>query len=311
MAKVSTPNYSPTENAFFDSVNKFAEQYIYGVESADEFESDFPTVEVDTGTDIELSVFEAAKKQAFDPTGAQIFANNEPDEHSEYFLATDWEHETFPVTWRRDEARKVALSGAKAEDIAAKVIDTTTQGEGYWTFDETLNLFKNETFFKDYSAIAGRAPTNMKGVLYMLRDMYNHAIGKNSDMSNVTYESKVRPEDVRVVVPYSLLNLIDVKELAEVFNKENIDILGKIVKLDDSANPSMKYTAFVLDRKAVRRFRRLYELGMDKNDSGRFINYTLHSERLFGLCNLFKAAKIDCTAAADSALAEITEATQA
>lgn len=301
-----------------DLVSKFISQEIDNVKADDALEQYFPTKKHGndaTGLDVEKSLVAMAEEQAYDPTGTNIWDNHDPLVVPEYF--NTWDEKQFIVTKRYDDIRAASMRGESAEEIAGKIIDSVTQGAGDYAYRTTRSMFDLSLgFFKNYSGISGREPKDMKGVLYMLRDAYYHLIATNDDATAnaTTFRSRALPENVRIVIPTKLLNLIDVTELANVFNMEKADILGKIVPLnvDDLADgvndDTYFYTAFVLDKNAIVKEERTYEYAEDRNNTGRYVQHVLTVDRMYGLCGLFKAVYIDCITPATAALGAITTA---
>lgn len=316
---VSTGDYVAPAIESLDLVAKFISQKIDNVKADDALEKYFPVQDHGNeanGYNVEKALVAMAEEQSYDPTGTNIWDAHDPTIVPEYFYT--WDEKQFIVTKRFDDVRAATMRGESAEEIAGKIIDSITQGAGDYSYRTTRDMFsKTFGFYKDYSAITGLTPKNIDGVLYFLRDAYYHLIATNSDATpNATeFRSRALPENVRIVIPTKLLNLIDVTKLANVFNMEKADILGKIVPLnvDDLASgdpeddAELFYTAFVLDKNAIVKEQRTYEYAEDRNNTGRFTQHVLTVERMYGLCGLFKAVYIDCTAAAAAAITEIAD----
>ena len=81
-----------------------------------------------------------------------------------------------------------------------------------------------------------------------------------------------------------------------------------VVDVDDLADPSNYYKVVVYDRKAFGRATRVYDYTQDIRGRARFTNHYLTVERAYFHNGLFKAARIDATAAATAALGEIITA---
>ena len=128
-------------------------------------------------------------------------------------------------------------------------------------------------------------------------------------MTTEEYVSSVPESDIRVAITSKLLNLIDVGELAHVFNLSKEELFGKlvVVDVDDLHESAAWYKLVVYDRKAMGRGRRLYEYSQDVSGKGLFTNHYLTAEMAFFYNGLFKACWLDCSKAAESALADLVD----
>lgn len=303
-----TSVYDPADNKNIAMVEQIAEQIIENAESANPLDSAFPVIEVANGTTIEKTLLEMAQGYAFDDTAAQGWAQKDVTAHTRYF--SDWDEKQYEATYRRDDVRAVLLPGGNPEEFAGKVVTTLTEGEGDYDFQKTREILVDSTAFANYSTIAGGVPANMEGVLYLARDMYNHLIATNSDVNAGGFRQKTNADRVRVCMSDKLLNLIDVGQLAHVFNLEKQELIGKIVVYNADDLPAAdRYKLVVTDYRRVVRGRRTYEFSDDKSGRGLFINYFLTAKRMYAVCELYKGAMIDCTAAANAKLATLISAT--
>ena len=152
----------------------------------------------------------------------------------------------------------------------------------------------------------------MKGVIYAMRNMYNHLKTNNSDLTSDVYVSATPVEDIRVAIPRDVLDLIDIVELANIFNLSKEEILGKIVIVDtsDVGNADWKYNVVVYDRKAMGRATRLYEYESERVAKGRYDNHYLTVDRMYFFNGLFKTASINCKKAVTEAKAQLIGAGQ-
>lgn len=304
---VDAANFTPTINTYLDDVEKFASQEIYLAKSANPLDAEFPLVEVGNGSTLEKAVMEMAEGYAYDPTAALGWAQDDPVLHVKFY--SEWAARQFEGTYRRNEVRKIIMSGKSAEDFAAMITASLTEGEGDEDFQNTRAAFIDPTLWVDYSSInGGKKAVTLDGIMYLIRDAYMHLIATNDDATGTKYRSKTDPEDVRIVIPSKLLNLIDVTKLANVFNLEKTELMGKIVayNVDDLDLTKINaYGVVVCDKKAIVRGRRTYEFTEDRSGRGGFVNYFLTVDRLYGVCDLFKGVYIDFSDAAESVLGVI------
>lgn len=315
MAKVETIDVTSTEgsenfpqntNDKLNLIETLAVQNIDSLKSYNKIVDGAYDYDIENGKVIEEVVIEMAEAQAFDKTPK--FVVKDPVCHPLYF--NNYESKQFQTTIRKDDIRAV-ITKQDAEAVAEKIIDTLSQGEGNYDFVQTRNAIYNAQF-KDYSKILGtneapKYPKSIKGVIFVLREMYNHLKSNNSDLTNTAYVSSTPEASIRIAVSSKLLNLIDVTELAHIFNLEKEELFGKLVVIetDDLTDHTNDYVAFVYDRKAIGRATRVYDYTQDIYGNARCSTHYLTVERAYFHNGLFKGAKIDCTDACNTALADL------
>lgn len=287
-----------------------AAQNIRALKSTNRLDDAFYFYDVTNGTVIEEAVIEAAKGQAFDKDAFDRAAKD-PVIHAKYF--NNWESQQFQTTKRTNDIRKIlANKGTGLEEVVTEILGSLTEGEGSYTFNRERTCLI-ESPVVNYRSKLGGVPKDMKGVLYALRDMYNHVRCDNSDLTGIVYQSSVPDADIRIAVTTKILNLIDVTELANVFNLSKEELFGKlvVVDVDDLAESGAWYRAVVYDHKAMGHGRRLEEFGEEPVKKGLYTNYYLTIDDCFFYNPLFKACYIDCADAAAAAKATIVgEATE-
>lgn len=303
---IGSEDFPVNINDVYGLIETIASQNIRAVKSTNKIEDGLYYYDVENGTVIEEAVIEMAKGQAFDKN-AYSFAPTDPVVHPLYF--NNWEASQYATTVRRNDIRKIiANKGVGIEEVISAILDTLTQGEGYDDFKKSRNLILNAPC-KNYRAILGGVPKTMKGVIYAARDMYNHVKSDNDDLTTDAYVSSVPEGDIRVAITSKLLNLIDVAELAHVFNLSKEELFGKlvVVDVDDLPESAAWYKLVVYDRKAMGRGRRLFEYSQDVSGKGLFTNHYLTDEMAFFYNGLFKACWLDCSKAAEAALSDLVD----
>lgn len=301
-------NFPVNINDVYGLIETIAAQNIRAVKSSNKIVDGFYDYEVENGKVIEESVIAMAKSQAFDKN-SYVFTPAEPELYVRYF--NNYTAQQFETTVRRNDIRKVlADKGSGMESVISEILDTLNQAEGFDDFKKMRNVLFTATTTDYNTKVLKGAPASMKGVIYALRDAYNHLKATNSDLTAEAFESATPEEDIRIAITPKLLNLIDVTELANVFNLEKESLFGKIVVVDtdDMDSTDNDYKAIVYDRKAFGRATRLYEYSQDISGRGLFTNHYLTVDRAYFHNGLFKTAKIDATAAATAAKAELITA---
>ena len=299
--------FPANSNDVYGLIETLAVQDIKGLKSVNRIVDGFYEYDVENGAVVEEAVIEMAEAQAFDKSQA-IFSPTDPKVKARYF--NNFEPKQFKTTIRRDDIRKIiANKGVGVEDVVAEIIDSLSQGEGNYDFEQCRDVLY-KAGFKNYRTLLGGVPKNMKGVIYALRDMYNHLKCNNSDLTDYEYISATPENDIMIAVSPKLMNLIDVVELSNIFNLTKEEIFGKmvIVDVDDLTDHTYDYFAFVYDRKALGRATRLFDYTQDVIGSARYTNHYLTVERAYFHNGLFKGCYIDCGEACANEKAKIVDA---
>lgn len=302
-------NFPAVANQFLTAVESIAVQNIRSVESTNLIEDAFYEYEVNDGKVIEEAIIEMATAQSYSPTaeGAQPdLSPLDPKLHVKYF--NEWDEKQYKATLRRDEIRAVIAKGETAEAVASRIIGTLTSGEGDDDYATMRAVIEDDTVGVDAvsDVLGNKKPKNMKGVMYSLRKMYN-AVKATNNKGGVPCKQGVPVGDIRIAISENVLALIDMVELASLFNLSKEEILGRIVKLPYDTNYDGT-KVLVYDRKALGRGTRLYEYGQDNLQLPRYSNHGLTTSRCYFYNTLFKALKLDISDAVTSAEGDIMEA---
>ena len=260
-----------------------------------------------TGQTIETSIIAAAQGQAYSPDGAPDFTGVNPKFYTRFFR--EWIDVQYETQVNRDEARKAASGkGVSENDIAQYIVDSLAQGESRDDFYARRDLLMNSPV-PNFSEIIGGVPTTMDGAIWAIREAYNYLTSINEGLASGPYASRVKPEDVRIAITDKALNLIDVVRLANVFNLEKDDLLGRIVVVRAGDLPAeQQYRAVIYDRKAMNVAEFTYDYTQDVIGQKRKTLHYLTVSRQYFYNSLFKACAIDLTVAAQAAVATLTKA---
>lgn len=298
-----------TENEALTLIETLAKQRITSVKSTNRLEDAIYYDDIDFGTVVEQAMIKRAQKVTFDKDKCFCDGNPiDPELIVRYFKT--WEKAQWETAIRRDDIRKIIAGnrGATVESVVSEILDSLTQAEGRYDFEQIRSLILSTTA-TDYSTILGGVPANMDGVLFAMRDMYNQI---RYDMPGFTVlgESSSTPEeDIRVAISDKLLALIDITKLANVFNLEKDKIFGKLVVIPVADLPAAQwYKVIVYDRMRFERDTRLYEYLQSLPQPGLYSKAYLTTDRQHFESPLFKAAQLDCTVAATAQMNTIIKA---
>lgn len=289
--------FPATANEFYKAVETIARQEINALKSASRLDDALFYYDLtnDNGTVIEQAVIKKAIAQAYDPINCTKKAVD-PSLAMRYFQ--NWKTRQYFATYRKDEIRKILINrDMTVEDVTSEILATATQGNASDEFKFERELITT-TEVTDFSSVLGGNPSNMKGVVFAIREMYNYLKGDNTLFTTNTWESHTPEEDIRIAIPERVMNLIDIGELSNVLNLSKEELFGKLVIIPetDLNAPSNKIIAY--DRKAFNRARRIYDIELDPCVSARYVNYILTVEDMYFYSPLYKATTLDVSAAA-------------
>ena len=299
-------NFPATPNNFLAAVETIAQQNVRSVVSTNKIEDAFYEYEVKDGKVIEEAIIAMAQRQAFVPTAAGAQPDLSPLDPALYIrYFNNFEENQFKVTKRPDEIRAVIARGMSEEKLAAEILATLTAGEGDYDYAQMRAIIEDSTNVGvDASAalFANKVPQNAKGIMYALRVMFNAIKGTNTIGlgTGISTKQGVPVEDIRIAVSENVLALIDMVELASLFNLSKEEIYGKIVMLPYDSN----YTGnrvLVYDRKALGRATRTFEYGQDNMQLARYTNFGLTTSRAYFYNPLFKCLSLDISTAVAAA----------
>ena len=295
-------------NAFLTAVETIAVQNIREVVNTNTIEDAFFEYEVADGKVIQEAIIAMAEAQSFTPTaeGSQPdLSPLDPTLYVKYF--NNFEEKQFKTTLRKDEIRAIIAKGENADAVASRILGTLTSGEGDYDYTQMRAVIEDATVGVNAvtDVLDNKKPTNMKGVMYAIRRMYN-AVKATNTKGGVPTKQGVPVADIRIAISEDVLALIDMTELANLFNLSKEEILGKVVRLPSDANYSGNRVC-VYDKKALGRATRTYEYGQDVLGLARYSNHGLTTSRAYFYNALFKFLYLDISDAVSATEAEIME----
>lgn len=317
---IGSDTFPVNANDVYKLVETIAVQNIRSLKSSNRIEDAFYDYVVDNGTVIEEAVTAMAEAQDFVKTGQPDLAPKDPMLFVKYF--NNWETKQFETTVRKSDIRKIiADKGTGFDELVSQILATLSEGEGYYDYTKMRLAIENcaETApeFSTFS-YGGRHPINAKGILWAVREAYNilkatNTVGlvKPADMSEEDFaklKQATPVDDIRIAISESILNLIDVTELANVFNLEKEELFGKLVVLpfDNDLGEFTPGNIVVYDRKHLGRGTRLFEYSQDVIGKGLYTNHYLTTERCYFRNMLYKCVRINVDQATQNALDEIS-----
>lgn len=300
--------YQPSTVAEMGMIGKLAHTVLKNVEANNPL-SVFEKVPVDNGDTIEQAVVRLIEAQPYNKNGQNVL-KRWLDQHTVARYYKDWTRNKFPTTVDYSDIRKV-LTGAKSDtEVAQMIVGALNESDTYDRFTrmkELIQYGRTSGTFKDVGTVEAE---DYKGILKKIKDTvkgmqfvsnkYNGVetvtavISEQQPNGTVVDQEKTvpflqrsKPEDIYIIMPYSLKNALDVDELAGVFNLDKAEIKDKIIEVDNI--DSDETYVYIVDKWSILNYTRLYEMVNQLNSDGLFWDYILHTERLYGVCPLFNA----------------------
>lgn len=292
-------NYKPNTYAELgDMIGKIAEQVIRMVEAQNPL-SVFDKMPINNGDTIEQAVIKHVEAEAYDKTGANALTRSTKKKMVVRYF-NNWERRKYQQTVDVSELRKVLQGSESAESVASKLVSVLSESRIDDKFQNYKALLKwaatngsltsSSTIFKNVGDVSKLSDGTLdyKSILKKIKDTVKGMQFVNSDFNTVGLRRRTKAEDIIIIAPYTIINALDVDELAGVFNLSKAEIKVKLIEID-SADTNI----YIVDRYAVLGYTRLYEMMNQPNADGLFYNYFLHAEDLFAVSPLFDGCYFD------------------
>ena len=288
-------------NEIYGLIETIASQNIRNAISTNRIVDGFYNYDVTDGSVLEEAIIAMAEKQDFTKTGNPDLSPKDPQLYVKYF--NNWETAQFKTSTRLADIRKIIATGkgAGAEAVASGIIATLTEGEGEYDYLKMREIIDNTAVGVDASTSVfdNKKPKTAKGIIYCAREMYN-AIKATNQIGGALTKYGVPVDDIRIAISESALNLMDVTELANVFNLSKEELFGKMVVLPYKEGDEGK-NMLVYDVRALGRGTRLYEFSQDVVGAGLYTNHYLTTDRIYFYNKLYKCLRLDLSPAITSA----------
>lgn len=279
-------------NTIYDACEKIAKQVIRNV-TADDRLAELEKGEVVNGTILEQIIVELAQAGYFtDEAEGVSDASNpfnalNPELVVRYFK--DWTTRQFSAKVSNQKLRKIMAGGGDAGTLAEMIVASLVEGENQTNYETVRGMFTDTTVQANAIVDAGTVAdaTDYKGILVMLKNTISGMSFVNTTYNKAGIKRKTNKEDIRILMPYTLKNAIDVEELAGVFNLSKAEVEARIIEVDTATSD-----IFVFDKNAVQIYTRLKELTSQFNAKTLEMNYFYTVDKLYAMSPLFDCARI-------------------
>ncbi len=287
--------YTPAV-VYSGQIGKIAKQIVEGENVPSLFDV-FEKDEIDTGKDVEITVFESATGVAYDPKNPPA---NIPDPKGHTLYFTEYDEQVYPVFIDKWNIDKASISRERAEREAEVIVETLYDGERERT---------NAKNFAQLNAAVGGAP-NPDGSVQIVEtgsvpEVTDEATAREfvkavklvangmrkSPVSYNPYGLKIPSSRVVLVVPYQTAVAVDVYLRSSVDNPEYLVYdVDDVVRVDASETNG---AAYVVDVRYVQNRRRKYVYEEEPVfGTGGNVKAALVTSRMYAICPLFNGVRI-------------------
>lgn len=280
-------------NDEYGLIEKVALQVITNVEAVNPLMA-LDKGSIDNGTSIEQAVVELVESEAYNKSGANALTPKHKQLIVRYFK--DWTRKKFQTTVYDSDIRKVLLRDGNTGSISERLVANLSESDDNERYENIRDLLTWGKTALVTSGVAGKTiikkfgdtATSYKGLLTAIKDAVKAFGFVKNTYNGLELKTRTPKNRIYIVMPYTIKNAIDVNELAGVFNLSKDEVGARIIETDATDG-----SVYVVDSYALQLYTRLYELRSQYNADGLFMNYFLHTDRMYALSPAFNAVHID------------------
>lgn len=287
-----TTTFDPA--AIYGAAEKIAKQVIRNV-TADDRLAELEKGEVTNGTTIEQIIVELAQASSFVDEYEETYSETNPFNAMAPELVVryfkHWTSRQFSAKVSMQKLRKIMAAGGDAGTVAEMIVASLVEGENQANYEAVKGMFADTTV--QSNAIVNidtynvSDATDYKAILVALKNVISGMSYVNTTFNKAGIKRKTPKENIRILMPYTLKNQIDVEELSGVFNLSKAEIENRIIEIDSAAND-----IFVFDVDAVQIYTRLKEMTSQFNARTLETNYFYTVDKLYAMSPLFDCVRI-------------------
>lgn len=280
--------YDPSVVAPYNMVEKIALQVIREVKAFDPLEV-FEKGQIGNGTTIEQVIVELVEGKGWNKDGSSTLDKKDIEMIARYFKdITDTQFET---TVQKSEIKKVMNGGSSYEEVAGKLVSSLTESERLDKFEKLKTLFTSSAA-ADVANSAGKPILKLQDevvatpedVIKIIKNTIKAFKYVSTKYNQAGIKRSTYADDIYLVMGYEVRNAIDVELLAGLFNLSKVEMEAHIIETDSTDG-----NVYIVDRNAIVCYTKDYEMTNQWNGQGRFMNYFLTVERIYGVSPIFNA----------------------
>ena len=236
--------------------------------------------EVEDGKMLEQCFIEMATPYEFTKDDTQyLFKGNDAGLNFKYF--TDWNYNQSNKELFLYKIKEMLANGKTEDEIVAGVVASLRNGDNNKIFKDMKNLLLHAK--QSMVAWAGNAtPSTLEDVCLNIRDIISHFEFSNNDYC--AKEHRTFKDNIRIVIPASLVNRIDVVYLANLLHIERAEMDALFYKVDTTDN-----VVYIVDKNAIGYFTKNTEGYTDVLKPLRKMIFYFDRDKLYYYSDFFKA----------------------
>lgn len=305
-AAVDAANLEPT--VAYNMVGKVAKQIVKGVQGDNRL-AELHRGTIENGETVEDVVFGLVEGSALvDTVPGTPFSAPEATPVVNYFKT--WNQTQYSTGLTQRKLRKYLTTGASVEDIAGIVagqLAQSAEAEDYENIKGMLiNLRAEMPIAPSANTTSGKiyAPdtnnndlllSNPNKILLALKNAVADLKFTNDKCNKAGVKRRTLSDDIVILMPYDIFNLIEVDVLAGVFNLSKAEVMEHIIIYDPAIyeHDTFLYKDIVVaDRNAFQIWTREYDMTEAFDAQQVRMNYFLTVDRLYGISTLYDAIRV-------------------
>jgi hypothetical protein len=285
-------------NEIYGAIEKIGKQVI---RSAINDESNplnlFEKGNIDNGVAVEQLIIQMVEGQAWDKSGTTTLDKRAVEYAVRYFQ--ELTETQFSTTVQKSEIKKILTSASSVEDVAGRMVGILAASENFDKYEKLKALLAAEASADVVGTGAnedGKAILKMADVatpeaaLARIKDLVKGFKFVSNKYNRAGIKRGTYADNIVIVMPYTVRNKIDIDVLAGVFNLSKAEMEARIVETDAEDGE-----IYILDKDLVVCYTKDYDMTTQLNGQGRFMNYFLTVERLYGCSPLFNGVHFKAT----------------
>lgn len=282
-----------TANDVYGLIEKVGKQ-TFGEAKASNKLGRFDKGYLEYGTTIEDTLVLAAESRAYNPNASSATTPVMPKLVTRYL--NEWVERDYPVSIKDEQVRAVLTGGMTIGDLAAASLASLDNGERRDDYRDMKAVLKK--FATDWARDTQKIPAGadltalLEQIRYVAADMaFDNATYTGVDPAEAVVQTETPTEKLVIVMPHALLNKIDVRVFASMFNLEKANIVPEIVPIDTDDG-----LIYITDEDAFGSITKFRDFGMTLNRNARSRDYILSVTKMFYYNPIYKTAVIDASA---------------
>ena len=252
---------------------------------------------IDNGVAVEQLIIQMVEGQAWDKNGTTTLDKRAVEYAVRYFQ--ELTETQFSTTVQKSEIKKILTNASSVEDVVGRMVGILAASENFDKYEKLKALLAEEA---SADVVGTGADTDGKAILKMddvntpesalavIKDLVKGFKFVSNKYNRAGIKRGTYADNIVIVMPYTVRNKIDIEVLAGVFNLSKAEMEARIVETDAEDGE-----IYILDKDLVVCYTKDYDMTSQLNGQGRFMNYFLTVERLYGCSPLFNGVHFKAT----------------